>query len=208
MNSKKIFIVDDEALIRQLIGDKFTKDGHKVQVFANPLYALAKLEEDSSCDLIITDYKMPEMSGLDFVIAVNKKYPQIPIIVISGYGSNEDITNFLKHGAYDYLAKPFALKDLISATARLFTSADAPEVKPNYEHLCERELGEICFSMEKYLFDTRPKIIRSLKLIEEVLEENVSLPHKVKLQEAQAFCKEVSSKLVDATEFLRKITKT
>jgi DNA-binding NtrC family response regulator len=206
MANKKIIIVDDEALIRQLIHDKLVKDGHSVSTFPNPLVALQAIDqENGAIDLIITDFKMPEMSGLDFVSIVSSKYPSIPIIVISGYGTNDDITRFLKNGAYDYLAKPFALKDLVQAIERVFSNTKKTNIT---EQLNQNEISTVFTKLEKNIFDTRPKVIRSLKILEELTDETTSLTQKERLKQAQEYIKEVSTTLIDITEYLKKISKT
>ena len=62
---------------------------------------------------MISDMKMPEMSGMELMIKTRKMYPELPIIFLTAYGSIPDAVNAVKAGAVDYLAKPFDGRDLI-----------------------------------------------------------------------------------------------
>ena len=200
MDKKKILIVDDEAMIRQLIVDKLTKDGHDAVSVPSPLTAIQLLsKENGGFDLIITDFKMPEMDGLDFVRAVKGKFPDMPIIVISGYGTDEQISAFLKYGAYDFLAKPFALKDLAASIENLFTKRLAMEANKTNQV----EPSGLTANLETQILDSRPKIIRAIKLTDELIEESISRMHKQKLQQIHDNILDVSSVLIDISEHLK-----
>jgi DNA-binding NtrC family response regulator len=202
-NKKRILIVDDEAMIRQLISDKLDRNGYETVSVPNPINAIQMIANDKgNYDLIITDYKMPEMSGLDFVIAVHGKFPKIPIIVVSGYGTNDEIRKFLKNGAYDFLSKPFALKDLLDSVNNLF---EGKESKPaaSSASVSNKNAEEKLNSVESRILSSRPNLIRVLKLIEELIDESVSRDQKQKLTQIQNLSKEVSSTLLEVSEYLR-----
>jgi len=106
----KILVVDDEDNLRR--GIKYGLSGRKFEIIEakNGKDALDKL--DDKIDLIITDLKMPVMDGITFISECNKRSIDIPIIVLTAYGSTETAVKAMKSGAIDFLIKPFPLKEL------------------------------------------------------------------------------------------------
>src|ERR1019366_2376455 len=80
---KRVLLVDDESLIRKLISGNLVAAGYVVQTAADGLDALGKLRAGLP-DLIISDLNMPRMSGLELLAVVRKRFPQIPVLVITG----------------------------------------------------------------------------------------------------------------------------
>lgn len=110
---KKILIVDDEEDITWSIARSLTKyselfETYSVNAGDKALEFLIK----SSVDLVITDVRMPGMNGLDLVLEIRKRYPLTHIIVMTAYGSEEIESQADKRGAYQYIEKPFDIKEL------------------------------------------------------------------------------------------------
>ncbi len=106
----KILIVDDSQLIHsmyRLVLNKYS--GCRIVDAMNGLEALDVLSRESNFDLILLDINMPVMNGIQFMEKVKKEniYRQIPIIVISTEGKEEDTLRALKLGAWGYIVKPF-----------------------------------------------------------------------------------------------------
>ncbi len=108
----KILVVDDEAVVRDglmrvLGGDRYTvetcKSGHS---------AIARIQEEEY-GLIVTDLKMPGMNGIEVLKAVRTLQPDVPVIMISGYASVDTAVEAMKHGAVDYIAKPFTPEQIL-----------------------------------------------------------------------------------------------
>jgi two-component system response regulator YesN len=103
----KIIIVDDEYFIRN--GLKKIISRHEnydvIGVAENGIEAL-KLIKDNTPDVVISDIKMPKMGGIDLISELNKKYPEIEKIVLSGFDEFDYVLNTLKNGARDYILKP------------------------------------------------------------------------------------------------------
>ncbi|HNX58661.1 MAG TPA: response regulator [Spirochaetota bacterium] len=100
-----ILLVDDEALIRKTLQRFFVKSGYTVDTAENGIEALQKLET-TTYDLVITDLKMPGLDGRELLKAMAQRFGNIPRIVLTAIGSNEDILLALKTGAYDFISKP------------------------------------------------------------------------------------------------------
>jgi DNA-binding NtrC family response regulator len=68
---------------------------------------------EATFDVVVLDLKLPGMSGADVLSTINKKYPQLPVLMITGHGSSTEMPEEKPPGAFDYLAKPINLEDLI-----------------------------------------------------------------------------------------------
>lgn len=116
--SAKILIVDDEQFVRDLLEKVLHRRGHEVVVVGDADQALKTLE-GAEFDLLLTDVVMPGMDGFDLLRRVKSAYPQIKVIVLTGYARKQSISDFLLYGADEYLSKPFQVHELISAVDRV-----------------------------------------------------------------------------------------
>jgi diguanylate cyclase (GGDEF)-like protein len=116
----RILVVDDEATVRSVLLQVLKEDGYDVTPAENGSQALEILR-NNSFDLIITDIKMPGISGLELLKKVKQAQPDTQVIIITSYASLDTSLTALRHGAYDYLFKPFEDLDLISAAAKRAT---------------------------------------------------------------------------------------
>ena len=114
-NAKKptILICDDEEGIRESF--KLILDGQYQLKFAmNGLEALESLKTFTP-DLMLLDIKMPKMHGMEILKQVKNLKPSLPVIIVTGYQSVEMAQEALKHGAADYIPKPFESKNILSS---------------------------------------------------------------------------------------------
>lgn len=107
----KIIIIDDEPAMGSMLSDFLKSQGYESQVYTSALTALADLEEDTP--LVITDLKMPEMDGMSFIEAAQKKMPTLPIILITAFGTIETAIEATRKGAFHFLVKPLKLNELL-----------------------------------------------------------------------------------------------
>lgn len=108
---KNILVVDDDPLIRQLCRDILKGLGFEITDTGNPLEAIS-LWKSSSFDLVITDIKMPVMSGLELMARIKEQTPDAAFIVITGHGDYRLAVEAIKLGVYDFINKPFRREDL------------------------------------------------------------------------------------------------
>ncbi|MFC1753695.1 sigma-54-dependent transcriptional regulator [Thermoproteota archaeon] len=106
-----LLIIDDEEKLCQAIKRLFRNDPFDVVCAIDGKEGLVKLRELNP-EVVITDYNMPNMTGLEFIKAAKALYPEIPIIVLTAYGDKPTSVRFLKEGAFRYLEKPFDLEEL------------------------------------------------------------------------------------------------
>jgi DNA-binding NtrC family response regulator len=117
MDALRIVVVDDEPLQRELIGGFLKKQGHEVFLAASGSEAVTRVR-GTRVDLVLSDFKMPGMSGLEVLQAVKAVNPEIPFILMTAYGTVETAVLAMKEGATDYLTKPLDLDELLLRIAR------------------------------------------------------------------------------------------
>ena len=107
-----LLLIDDEKNYLLVLELLLLDAGYAVTALSDPETALAFLDE-SEVDVIITDMKMPRLSGKDLLMHVKRDYPHIPVLVMTAFGSIESAVDIMKMGAFDYIAKPFANDELL-----------------------------------------------------------------------------------------------
>ncbi len=107
----KILIIDDEDVICKGCQQTLEKDGFEVDYAKDGLIGLAKLH-DKAYEIVLIDLMMPQIKGMDVLESVRKYDPDIVKIIITGYATEQVITEALEKDAYDYLAKPFSANEL------------------------------------------------------------------------------------------------
>lgn len=108
---EKILIVDDEKSILELLVVVFEKEGYAVKATPSGTKAMEWLTKQDF-DLVITDIKLPEISGLDILRYLRENRPDIPVVLITAYGTIKQAVEALKGGAADYVVKPFDIEEL------------------------------------------------------------------------------------------------
>lgn len=108
-----VWIVDDEEDILEIIESDLTGAEYTVRAFNSAKELLSELPSGNP-DLIVSDIKMPEMSGIELVKEVNKKRPHLPVIILSGFVTKETCLDVLQHGVVGILEKPYDDKKLLS----------------------------------------------------------------------------------------------
>src|SRR5580698_1793932 len=107
-----ILVVEDEAKMRRLLELELADQDFRAQTVADAETAL-KLLNTNQFDLIVTDLKLPGMSGMEFLQAVKRANAAIPIIIMTAFGTVESAVEAMKIGASDYVLKPFSLAELV-----------------------------------------------------------------------------------------------
>lgn len=100
-----ILVVDDDDGVRQFLTMLLSKEKYEVDEAREPYGALGKLKE-KSYDLVITDIRMPNMSGMELVTAMKSAHPLVNIIIITGYSTMSYLVECISKGAVDYFTKP------------------------------------------------------------------------------------------------------
>ncbi|MGQ9777721.1 MAG: sigma-54-dependent transcriptional regulator [Thermodesulfobacteriota bacterium] len=113
MNHSKILVVDDEAFIREMLQRGLSQiGGFTVDVAQNGQEAIEKVEKETF-DLVLTDIMMPEVNGMDLLKIIKGTRPELPVIMMTAYGSIDNAVEAMKIGANDYITKPVDFQDLL-----------------------------------------------------------------------------------------------
>lgn len=116
----KVLVVDDHDRARESIRDILQCAGHSVQAEASAVEAL-KVTDSTHFDLIITDLKMPGMSGLEFIRELKGRSVDAQVLMVTAHASVQTAVEAMRHGAFDYIEKPFTadqLEDLVDRALR------------------------------------------------------------------------------------------
>ncbi len=133
----RILIVEDEKLIRWSLRQKFEEQGFQATEVENGAEALKALDA-GVFDLIMLDYRLPDMTGLDVLTKVRETDSDVVVIMMTAYSSIESAVDAMKLGAYDYLTKPFDMDQLLRTVAKaLETTKLRREVRELRRHIAD-----------------------------------------------------------------------
>ncbi|MEW5763174.1 MAG: sigma-54 dependent transcriptional regulator [Bacillota bacterium] len=124
---KLVLVVDDEPGVRDALRDVLEESQYRVTVAANGREALEKMDTLSP-DVVLMDIRMPELDGIKVLEIVRARGSQVPIILITAYGSTETTITAMRLGAFDYIVKPIRLDELLTAIERA-TEIREPVIK-------------------------------------------------------------------------------
>ncbi len=112
MAFRRILVVDDEEPMRHILSHLLTAAGYDVRAAPSAHSALSEIDA-SEPDLVLTDVRMPGMTGIELLARIRQRYPDIMVIVMSAYGTLETAIEAVKAGAYDYISKPFRPDEVV-----------------------------------------------------------------------------------------------
>jgi two-component system, NtrC family, response regulator len=124
--SSHILVIDDEKNYLLILETILQDAGFTVTTLNDPELAVAFLEE-SEVDVIITDMKMPRMSGQEILESSRRLYPYIPVLIMTAYGSIDGAVEAMRCGAFDYIAKPFSNDELLLSVSKAEQLAKAEQ---------------------------------------------------------------------------------
>ena len=111
MNSLRILLIDDEEIIRDILRELLAMFGHDIDTAANGIEGLGKLQKENY-HVVFVDNRMPAMDGMTFLRQAKNNRPELPVIMITGHGSDEIKDEALKSGAFGFVNKPFYFSDI------------------------------------------------------------------------------------------------
>lgn len=116
-----IFICDDEPEILRYLDKLLQASGYRVETFSRGTDLLMRLESAAilPCDVILQDVRMPDLDGLQMLDQLRKRWPEMPVVIMTAHGTIDDAINAIKLGAYDYITKPFPKEKLLGMLERL-----------------------------------------------------------------------------------------
>jgi two-component system nitrogen regulation response regulator GlnG len=139
MNASTILIADDDRAIRTVLSQALGRMGHDVRTTGNAA-TLWRWVSDGEGDLIITDVVMPDENGLDLIPRIKKIRPELRIIVMSAQNTLLTAVKATERGAFEYLPKPFDLRELVNVVERALTAPNALVAVPGEAEQADEQL--------------------------------------------------------------------
>jgi two-component system chemotaxis response regulator CheY len=123
MSQGWILVVDDEEAVRKPVSLQLRKAGYDVLEAADGLQAMALLVAGTVVDLILLDIRMPNVNGTDLLEQFRRRFPTVPVLILTGFPDTEFARSVLKHGAVNYLVKPISKEQLLEAVREAMNPA-------------------------------------------------------------------------------------
>ena len=159
-----ILVIDDDAVACEFLQEVLLREGYNVTTFTS---ALAALEQNlSQYDLLMSDIRMPGMDGLQFLSEVQKKWPKLPVILMTAYGSLETTMEAIRLGAWDYISKPFSPEDCRARVKKVLEVRELRERRSN---------GPSEAIEEAKLIGSSPAMVEFYKQIARVADSHASV---------------------------------
>ena len=138
--SGNILILDDELNYLLVLDAILSDAGYKVTTLSDPEMGLAFLEE-SEVDVVVTDMKMPKLTGKDVLDHVKKHYSYIPVLIMTAFGSIEAAVEAMRTGAFDYITKPFSNEELLLSISKAMQFARAQQENRHLRRQIQERFG-------------------------------------------------------------------
>jgi DNA-binding NtrC family response regulator len=145
-----ILIVEDEPKMRRLLEMNLADQGFTTHAAGDAESGL-KLLNSEKVDLVLTDFKLPGMNGVEFLQAIKRANASLPVVIMTAYGSVESAVEAMKFGASDYVLKPFSLAEMVLVVRKELEAHNLREENRNLrEALCQRyEYSNVIANSEK-----------------------------------------------------------
>ena len=204
-NAESILVLDDSETILTIVGNMLKKDGYRVIKFHNPNNALEYLEKNS-VSLIITDFEMPQMNGIDFVNIVKsklEKHIETPVIFLTRFTDFQTKKTAYEIGIVDFIAKPFDSRELllkINSTLKQYKNQQIAELEKNI-----KLINSFATTMGHYINNALSSIIGNSDLLFMENKDNEKLLSRLKIMKENAL---KINKTVDTLKNLKQIKLT
>ncbi|MBI2884452.1 MAG: sigma-54-dependent Fis family transcriptional regulator, partial [Candidatus Methylomirabilis oxyfera] len=126
IGTRHILVVDDEESIRWALRKALEREGYRVVLAADGVEGLTRAT-DPSIDLVLMDIKMPGAEGLETLSRIKEARPELPVIIMTAFGTLQAAVQAMKRGAYDYITKPFDFGELTILVQRVFEIRELTE---------------------------------------------------------------------------------
>ncbi len=182
---EKILIIDDEKSVLDMLNVVFKKEGYRVKKSLSAQKALEMIDEEDF-DLILSDIRLPQISGMELLRKIKEKKPGIPVIMITAYGTIKQAVEAFKAGAMDYVVKPFDVEEL-----KIIVSQGLEKIKLKEENiLLKKELKE------KYSFKNMVGKSKKMKEIYSLIEKVAATDSTVLITGESGTGKEMAARAV------------
>ena len=122
MGTQRIMVIDDEKIVGDMAKLSLEQDGYVVETFLNAGPALARLK-DQVFDVVVTDYKMKGIDGMEVLRTVKKQYPDVKVIMITVFANLDAAIEALRGDVHDFFPKPVRINELKASIRRALAAA-------------------------------------------------------------------------------------
>jgi DNA-binding response OmpR family regulator len=178
---KKILIVDDDAELRSHLIEILSGEGYETDSASSAKEALEK-SQMQMFDVVIMDFMMPKMNGIDALQEMRKQHPKTKVIMNTAFASVENAVDAIKKGASDYLSKPFKIPDLLTTIRRVIeeTKFEDGVKRLDLDKTCNAIASPIRRNILKLLNDTGP--MRLMEITRELsIEDHTKVVFHLKM---------------------------
>ncbi len=160
----KILVVEDDTLLRDGLADLLKGAGHTVDTVSDGLTA-TKRGLDPELDLVLLDIMLPKLDGVEVCHRLRKARPDLPILMLTAKGAEEDKVRGLKTGADDYVTKPFGTRELLARIAALGRRAKSAPAEPEIIEIdgCRFDLGHCEARRDSRMIPLTPREVGILR---------------------------------------------
>jgi PleD family two-component response regulator len=117
-HQQHILVVDDDSSVLNVITQILQHSGYDVTAVSNAEDALLHLRDDPGCELVLTDVMMPDINGFTLLDVIGRNHSSVPVVMLTAMHDLQIVANAFRHGAIDYLPKPFNRAQLLEVVAR------------------------------------------------------------------------------------------
>jgi DNA-binding NtrC family response regulator len=129
LNKQRILVVDDEKVMRDLVAKILGKAGHEAETAECGHAALDRLRA-VHFDMVISDVKMPDMTGLELLKKIRQNHSPMAVVVMTGHADTYTIKDALMHGADEYITKPFKHYEVVAVVERALWRMESAKANP------------------------------------------------------------------------------
>src|SRR5882757_8131116 len=166
-NMARILVVDDQEMIRDSLAATLVREGHEVIAAGDGPAAVSKLSTGTRFDLLISDMKMPKMTGIELLAEAKRLRPDMPVVLMTAFATVTTAVEAMKLGAYDYIQKPFDGEEI-----KLLVDRTLEHSRLIRENQALRTMNE--FSTPRPMVGSSPAMGDVRKRIEQVGKSNAT----------------------------------
>lgn len=122
----RVMIVDDEEIHLRSVDKALRLNNYKTLTYTSPETALAGYDPEK-VDVVVTDFKMPQMTGIELLKALKKRNPEVYVVIMTGFADKDNAIDAVNNGAYFFFRKPIEIKEMLNVFDRIKKEMSARE---------------------------------------------------------------------------------
>lgn len=192
-----VMIVEDEPSVREILCWRLTEEGYQCEAVPNAVEALTKIRNGQACDLVVSDIRMPGLSGIELLKELRQSFPDIAVIMVTAVSDMSTAIETLKMGAYDFITKPFNLDEVLIAVDRALEKRDLILKNREYQMYLEDRVEEQTRQIKNLYLDAIKSLVSALEAKDKYTEGHS--------RRVTCYAVEISRRLNLAAEQIHKI---